>query len=121
MTPVVAEPAAQRAVAKLVEMSADLRACAIVGSGGTELASTHAAPWGEQVTELWSATESAADRAVPATQVHVATEAGEVFAARVDGVTAIALTERFALASLMFCDLRAVLRELGDEPAEEDD
>ena len=44
----------------------------------------------------------------------MAAEGGEVFATRVDGVTAIAVTDRFALSSLMLCDLRAALRELSE-------
>jgi hypothetical protein len=111
VTAAVAEPAAERAVAMLAEMSADLRACAIVGDGGAVVASSAEAPWGEQAAALWEAIEG--EGAAPASQVHVATESGEVFAAREGGVTAIALTDRFALESLMFCDLRAALRELG--------
>ena len=57
---------------------------------------------------------SIADRAggEPAEQVHVATEQGEVFGLRHAGLAAIAVTERFALASLTFFDLRATLRDL---------
>ena len=48
----------------------------------------------------------------PVEQVHVATEQGEVFALRDAGLAAVAVTERFALASLMFFDMRSVLRDL---------
>ncbi len=115
MTATVAEPTAERAVAMLVEMSADLRACAIVGPGGEVLASSDEAPWAEQVAEIWSAAESARRDPEPPSQVHVGSEGGEVFAVRGDGVTAIAVTDRFTLESLMFCDLRAALRELPGE------
>lgn len=104
--------AAERAVAKLVELSADLRACALVGADGAVLASSDRAPWGEHAAELWAAADAARSDAGPATQVQVGTDGGELFATRSGGVTAIAVTDRFALASLMLCDLRAALREL---------
>lgn len=107
--------AAERAVAKLVELSADLRACALIGADGTVLASTADAPWAERAADLWAAADAAEPGAGPATAVQVAVAAGEVFAARDRGVTAVAVTDRFALASLMFCDLRAALRELAAE------
>lgn len=104
--------AAERAVAKLVELSADLRGCALVDAGGTVLASSDEAPWGERTTELWAAADAAGLGAAPVTQVQIGGEGGELFATRADGITAIAVTDRFALASLMFCDLRAALRDL---------
>lgn len=103
---------AERAVAKLVELSADLRACALVGADGAVLASSADAPWAERTAELWAAADAARPGAGPATGVQVAVAGGEVFATREGGVTAVAVTDRFALASLMFCDLRAALREL---------
>ncbi|MCB0865283.1 MAG: hypothetical protein KDB58_06180 [Solirubrobacterales bacterium] len=112
MTATVAKPAAERAVAMLVEMSADLRACALLGPGDEVLACSSEAPWAEQVDELWSAAEDARRAPQPPTQVHVGSEGGEVFALRDGGVTAVAVTDRFTLESLMFCDLRAALREL---------
>lgn len=102
--------AAERAVAKLVELSVDLRGCALVAADGTVLASSGPAPWGERTVELWAAADAA--DAGPATQLQIAGAGGEVFATRAGGITAIAVTDRFALASLMFCDLRAALREL---------
>ena len=48
----------------------------------------------------------------PATQAHVATEEGEVFAVREGGLAMIAVAERFTLASLMLFDMRTVLRDL---------
>ncbi len=101
--------AAERALARLEEMSADLRSAAIVGPGGKVLASSGDAEWADGVRDLWDAADGLGEPAV--TQVHVATEDGEVFAARGGGLTAVALSRRHALASLMFCDLRSVLRE----------
>lgn len=110
--------AAERALAKLEEMSLDLRACAILDVDGRTLATSADADWRVRAAELW---EAAGGDAAPApTQVHVATVEGEVFLVRgPGGRSAIAVTDRFALASLMFCDLRATLRELDSaaEPA----
>jgi hypothetical protein len=102
---------AGRAIAKLAEMSLDLRGCAILDPDGGQLAASSDADWAACAAELWGAATD--DAAAAPTQVHVATIEGEVFAARgPDGRSAIAVTDRFALASLMFCDLRAALREL---------
>jgi hypothetical protein len=56
----------------------------------------------------------------PADSLHVATEDGEVFAVRHGDLTMVAVSERFALASLMLFDIRTVLRDLaaGRGPAE---
>lgn len=91
-------------------MCAGLRSCAIVDAEGEVLAESAPNAWGEGVKRLWGSVE--ADSAGRAGQVHVATDEGELFAARSGGITAVALTDRFALASLMFCDLRAILRDL---------
>ncbi len=118
VSPALAELDADRAVERLIEMCAELRSCAIVDDAGTVLAESAPNDWGRQVAALWRATEADGREAI---QVHVADEAGELFAARAGGVTAVALTARFALASLMFCDLRAVLRDLlaaGERDAE---
>ena len=47
-----------------------------------------------------------------AEQIHIGTEQGEVFALRHSGLAAIAVTDRFALASLLLFDMRALLRDL---------
>ena len=92
-TEVVPGDAAGAALAFLAEMSPDLRGAAILDGGGAVLA-------------------AAGDRDSWVEQIHVATEQGEVFALRHAGLAAVAVTERFALASLMFFDLRATLRDL---------
>ena len=69
-------------------------------------------PWAEEVDEIWSAAEAARRDPEPPSQVHIGSEGGELFAVRDQGVTAIAVTDRFTLESLMLCDLRAALREL---------
>jgi hypothetical protein len=99
------------AIAKLSAISSDLRGCAILTADGSVLAASgDPAAW----DGVASAMIQAADRAIdaPATQIHVATEDGEVFAVRERDYAIVAAAERFALASLFVCDLRATLREL---------
>lgn len=109
-----AEGAADAALALLTEMSTDLRGAAILGADGAVLAAS-AEPeperWREDAANLFAVADAAGGERVD--QVHVATEQGEVFALRHDGLAAVAVTERFALASLMFFDMRSALRELG--------
>jgi predicted regulator of Ras-like GTPase activity (Roadblock/LC7/MglB family) len=110
-TEVLPGDSAEAGLAFLVEMSPDLRGAAIVAAGGEVLAASgDSERWGEDVAGLFAVADAAGDE--PAEQVHVATEQGEVFALRHDGLTAVAVTDRFALASLMFFDMRAVLRDV---------
>src|SRR3954469_16345013 len=103
---------AEAALAFLTEMSPDLRGVAILGSAGDVLGATGEGPgrWGEDTPALFAAADAA--EGTPAEQVHIATEQGEVFAIRNQGLTAVAVTDRFALASLMLFDMRSLLREL---------
>ena len=95
-------------------MSADLRGCAVIGGGGEVLAATgDADQWGSAAAELLSAADAAGGE--PAGHVHVATEDGEAFAVRHEGLAMVAVAERFTLASLMIFDMRAVLRDLAKE------
>jgi predicted regulator of Ras-like GTPase activity (Roadblock/LC7/MglB family) len=113
--PVPAE-AAETAVARLREMSADLRGCALLGSDGQVLAASGDRDrWAAAAADLLAAADEAGDE--PASHVHVATEDGEAFAVREDGLAMVAVTERFTLASLMIFDMRAVLRDLAREGA----
>lgn len=103
--------AAASALAYLTEMSPDLRGGAILDPAGTVLAaSDHPDRWREDAATLLGVADRAGDE--PVEQVHIATEQGEVFALRHAGLVAVAVTERFALASLMFFDMRSVLRDL---------
>jgi len=110
-----AEDRAESVVDELVEESAGLRACAVIAAGGEVLAATDPNDWAEQAGRLWQA---AADpsRPVPA-YVHVAIDAGELFAVRSKDATVIAVADRFSLASLVLCDLRAALRRLAPATA----
>jgi hypothetical protein len=108
--------AAERALAMLGEMSADMRAGAILGSGGEVLASDGPAEaWAERVGAVLEQADSATGDG--AEHIHVSTEAGELFLTRRDGLTAVVITERFVLASLMSFDMRSVLTDLAAEAA----
>jgi predicted regulator of Ras-like GTPase activity (Roadblock/LC7/MglB family) len=102
---------AAAALAYLSEMSPDLRGAAILdGDGSVLAASGEESRWQEDAAELFAA----ADRAdgEPVEQVHIGTEQGEIFALRHAGFAAVAVTDRFALASLLFFDMRSLLRDL---------
>lgn len=117
-TEVTPGDAADAALALLTEMSPDLRGAAILGSNGSVLAAAgDAERWREDAAALLEIADRAGGE--PAEQVHIATEQGEVFALRQSGLAAVAVTERFALASLMFFDLRSALRDLAANPGGE--
>jgi len=103
--------AAEAAVARLTEMSADLRGCAVLDREGRALAASGAPEsWASAGAALMAGADAAGDE--PASHVHVATEDGEAFAVRHEGLVMVAVAERFTLASLMIFDMRAVLRDL---------
>jgi predicted regulator of Ras-like GTPase activity (Roadblock/LC7/MglB family) len=105
---------AERALSMLGEMSAEMRAGAILGADGEVLASDGPADaWAERVSALLEQADAAGGG--PAEHIHVATEAGELFLTRLEGLTVTAITERFALASLMAFDMRSVLADLAAE------
>ncbi|MGH2974585.1 MAG: hypothetical protein ACRDLL_06935 [Solirubrobacterales bacterium] len=107
----VAGEAAEAALAYLTEMSPDLRGAAILaGNGAVLAASNQPERWREDAAALLDVADRAGGE--PVEQAHVATEQGEVFALRHAGLAAVAVTERFALASLMLFDMRSVLRDL---------
>ena len=104
--------AAKRAVSYLEEVSPEMRGCAILAADGQVLAASggDTGAWGSAAADLLAAADAAGSG--PASHAHVATGEGEAFCLRQDGLAAVAVTERFALASLMFFDLRAALRDL---------
>lgn len=111
-TEVVPGDPAGAALAFLTEMSPDLRGAAILAGDGAVLAASgeEQERWAEDATALLALADGAGSE--PVEQIHIATEQGEVFALRHEGLTAVAVTERFALASLTFFDMRSVLRDL---------
>jgi hypothetical protein len=127
VTPQVTRSAPSRAdaeagVARLRELSSEIRGAAILDEAGEVLAATGPPErWAEPARALLAAADTAARE--PVLQAHVGTEDGEVFAVRERGLAAIAVAERFSLASLMTWDLRSVLRELarGELPRHEEE
>jgi predicted regulator of Ras-like GTPase activity (Roadblock/LC7/MglB family) len=111
-TALPSEESAEAALAFLTEMSPDLRGAAILGSGDEVLAASGEEPgrWGDDAAALFAAADAA--EGAPVEQIHIATEQGEVFAIRNQGLAAVAVTDRFALASLLLFDMRSLLREL---------
>jgi predicted regulator of Ras-like GTPase activity (Roadblock/LC7/MglB family) len=112
----ISRAAAEGALAYLAEMSPDLRGAAIIGADGAVLAASDRPDrWREDAAALFEVADRAG--AEPVEQIHIGTEQGEVFALRHAGLTAVAVTERLALASLTFFDMRSLLRDLaGDGP-----
>jgi predicted regulator of Ras-like GTPase activity (Roadblock/LC7/MglB family) len=109
--------AAEGALAFLAEMTPDLRGAAVLAADGALLAATGAERrWREDAATLLEAADRAGEE--PVEQVHIGTGQGEVFAVRHAGLAAVAVTDRFPLASLTFFDLRSMLRDLarGEEP-----
>ena len=114
----VSGDAAAQALAFLTEMSPDLRGAAILDSEGAVIAAGGSPDrWREDAATLLALADRAGEE--PVEQIHIATQQGEVFALRHDGLAAVAVTERFALASLMFFDMRSVLRDLAAPAAKE--
>jgi predicted regulator of Ras-like GTPase activity (Roadblock/LC7/MglB family) len=104
---------AEGALAYLTEMSLDLRGAAILGAEGAVLAaSDRSERWREDAAALFDAADRAGGE--PVEQVHIGTEQGEIFALRHAGLASVVVTERFALASLTFFDMRALLRDLAE-------
>jgi hypothetical protein len=102
---------AGRAVAYLEEISDQMRGCAILSETGEVLAASGDDDgWGEAARGLLAAADGAGGE--PVDHAHVATGDGEAFCVRESGLVAVAVTERFTLASLMLFDMRITLREL---------
>jgi hypothetical protein len=102
---------AGRAVSYLEEISPQMRGCAILSEDGEVLAgSGDAESWGKPARGLIDAADAAGGE--PVAHAHVATGDGEAFCVREGNLTAVAVTERFTLSSLMIFDMRTTLREL---------
>jgi hypothetical protein len=113
VAPVDAPPLsdARGAVSYLEEISPEMRGCAILAErGGVLAASGDGEQWGEAGRDLLAAADAAGGE--PVTHAHVATGDGEAFCVRESGLIAVAVAERFTLASLMLFDMRITLRRL---------
>jgi hypothetical protein len=102
---------AELAVARMGEMSADLRGCAVLDETGNALAASGGTGDWAKAGAAFLAAADAAD-GTPSSQAHVATEDGEAFAVREGEVAMVAVVNRFTLASLMLFDMRTVLGDL---------
>jgi hypothetical protein len=110
---------AELAVARLEELSADLRGCAVLGADGAVLAASgDPEAWTDAANDFLAAVDGAASG--PAAHAHVATEDGEAFAVRHGELVMVAVTDRFTLASLVVTDMRMALRDLGSGEAGRD-
>jgi hypothetical protein len=105
-------PDADRTVEYLEEISRELRGCAILSDAGEVLAASGDDPdgWGEAGRELIAAADAAGGE--PVAHAHIATGDGEAFCVREGTYVAVAVTDRFTLASLMIFDIRNALRQL---------
>jgi hypothetical protein len=125
----VADPALtpELALRYLDELSTDIRAAVLLDGAG-HVAAAHAAAGdppagklGKLAGRLFKHAEkaSASTHAFegPVTQIEATTNDGAVFAVRAEGWTIAVVAGRFALPSLMFYDLRAVLEDLGRRAA----
>jgi predicted regulator of Ras-like GTPase activity (Roadblock/LC7/MglB family) len=111
----------------LDELSTDIRAAVLVDRSG-RVAAAQAAEGeppperlGELAAGLFERADAAAESAHafdgPVAQIEVTTADGAVFAVRAEGWTIAVVAGRFALPSLMFYDLNAVLSDLGKRAA----
>jgi hypothetical protein len=109
----VAEPALTptSALSQLGELSAEVRASILLDSSGAVAACSDDS-LGERLREPVLALLERADAAAgePPSQVEVSMPGGAVFAARERGWTLAVVATRRALSSLMFYDMRSVLR-----------
>ena len=88
-----------------------MRGCAILNEAGKVLAASgDAEDWAEPARELVAAADAAGGE--PVSHAHVATGDGEAFCVRDGSYVAVAVTDRFTLASLMIFDMRNALRRL---------
>jgi hypothetical protein len=107
---------AGRAVSYLENISPQMRGCAILSTEGEVLAASGSRErWGEAGRDLIAAADAAGGE--PVAHAHVATGDGEAFCVREGGLVAVAVAERFTLASLMLFDMRTALRELAEQRA----
>jgi len=111
----------------LDELSTDIRAAVLLDRAG-KVAAAHAPDGeppedklGELAGRLFGHADTAAEGAhgfqPPVTQLEVTIDEGALFAVRAEGWTIAVVAGRFALPSLMFYDLNAVLSDLGKRAA----
>jgi len=105
---------AGRVLENLAELEPELVAAAIIDADGETIASTGAGQgpgtaWAAAAIELLGALADVRDTAVDS--AHLATDDAEVFVVRENGLSLVAVTGRFVLASLTSFDMRMALRD----------
>lgn len=102
---------AERVLENLAELEPELKAAAILGVDGQTVASDGPGPsWSEAARELLASVDLVRER--PVDSAHLATETAEIFVVREGGLSLIAVTGRFVLASLTSFDMRMALRDV---------
>ena len=95
----------------LGQLSTDIKASVVVSADGRTAAASQPGDRLRELTQqLFERADAADDQVV--TQIEVSTGGGAVYAVRDERWTIGVVTGRFALSSLMFYDLRAVLSDL---------
>ena len=110
------------ALAYLGELSTDIRAAAVIDDAGSLAATSGfddaaADDVRDLVGDLFAGAKEAAGDAPAPGQLEVSLPDGSVYAVRDRGWTLAVVSGRFALSSLMFFDLRMVIRDLAGEGA----
>ena len=108
------------ALAYLGELSTDIRAAAVLDSGGAMAAHSgfdegDSAGVKDLIGDVFDHAARAAGGDAAPGQVEVALPEGVLFAVRDRGYTLAVVAGRFALSSLMFFDMRMVIRDLAGE------
>jgi hypothetical protein len=100
-------------LAYLAELEPDVKAAGIFSQDGSPVAISAPDPsaFREAVPQLLESVGEVCGEGRDLDICHVALEDGEVFMVREDGLTLIAVTERFVLASLTGFDMRMALRD----------
>lgn len=106
---------AGRAVRQLRAMNREVHAAALLDADGTVLAGSgdDQDAWAEPVAALLRAAEATEEAGTQSlSEIHVAVSDGEVLAVRTCDRTMVAVSDRFALASLLAFDMRRLIVQL---------
>ncbi|MGI8727231.1 MAG: hypothetical protein ACR2K6_06060 [Solirubrobacterales bacterium] len=101
--------AATEMVERLDEIAPGIKAIAVLHRDELVAASSEGA-WLERCRRLWELADAEPTGAGAASQIHIGVEEGEVFGLREGELRVVAVTNRLVLASLVFWDLRAIIR-----------
>lgn len=109
--------ASARVLENLAELEPELVSAGMFGPGGETVALfPEASGWGESASELLQALAAGSGDEVP-DSAHIASNGGEVFVVYEAGLSLVAVTGRFVLASLTAYDMRMALRDAAGRSA----